>query len=84
MEKEVVLQIFSGDFNGEAATFDAIRQKLEPLARRNVSLRRVKSKALLCSESPDSLLASTQAEPAPSEVKIIDAFTKKLASFLHL
>lgn len=31
MEKEVVLQIFSGDFTGEAATFESIRQKLEPI-----------------------------------------------------
>jgi len=31
MEKEVVLQIFSGDFIGKAATFDEIRQKLEPI-----------------------------------------------------
>ena len=31
MEKEVVLQIFSGDFIGEAATFEDIRQKLEPI-----------------------------------------------------
>jgi len=31
MEKEVVLQIFSGEFNGEAATFEDIRQKLEPI-----------------------------------------------------
>ena len=31
MDKEVVLQIFSGDFTGEAATFENIRQKLEPI-----------------------------------------------------
>ena len=31
MEKEVVLQIFSGDFTGKAATFDEILQKLEPI-----------------------------------------------------
>ena len=31
MEKEVVLQIFSGEFTGRAATFENILQKLEPI-----------------------------------------------------
>jgi len=31
MEKEVVLQILSGEFTSEAATFESIRQKLEPI-----------------------------------------------------
>ena len=31
MEKEVILQIFSGNFTGRAATFEDILQKLEPI-----------------------------------------------------